>query len=150
MSNKLEIVNAYAKAAASWADNAEAAEACLADDFHTVDKDGKVVLSKEGFVGMGRMMVGSFPDFGFVTTDIRMEGSHVIFTGHNEGTHVSDLDLSAMGVGVVPASGKKIVWPEASMKLTVEGNRIAKMEPYGGAAGLQGFLSALGVDLPSE
>ena len=146
MTSKLDVVKAYADAAAI---SGGAIAVYLADDFHTIDKEGNVVLTKERFVGIGKMMLGSFPDFAFVTTSIHEEGGYVIFTGHNEGTHMSDLDLSSMGVGVVPASGKKIVWPEASMKLTVEGDKIVKMEPYGGAAGLQGFLSALGVELPS-
>lgn len=119
MTGKLDVVKAYADAAAT---GGEAIAAYLADDFHTIDKDGNVVLTRERFVGIGTMMRGSFPDFTFVTTSIREEDGYIIFTGHNEGTHTSDLDLSSMGVGIVPASGKKIVWPEASMKLTVEGD----------------------------
>jgi hypothetical protein len=71
-------------------------------------------------------------------------------SGHFEGTHTGDLDLSAIGIGVIPASGKKIVWPEASEKITVEGDKIIRMEPYAGASGMQAWLAALGVELPSE
>ncbi len=67
-------------------------------------------------------------------------------TGHFEGTHTGDLDLSAMGLGVIPASGKKIVWPEASAKLTIEDGKIVRMEPYAGAAGLKAWLAALGIE----
>jgi len=147
MISKLDIVRAYSDAMAV---DMVAAMDYLSDDFHTADPDGNVVLTKDGFVGLGRKMRTSFTDFTWVTTDIREEGDQVIFSGHNEGTHTSDLDLSAMGIGVVPASGKKIVWPEASMKLTVEGDKIVKMEPHGGAAGLQGFLAPLGVEPPAD
>lgn len=128
----------------------EAAAAYFSDDFQNFDKDGNVALTKEGFVGMARMMSASFKDYGFVSTNLRDEGDFVIMTGHFQGTHTGDLDLSAMGLGVVPASGKKIVWSEASAKLTVEGNKIVRMEPYAGAAGLQAFLAALGLGPPSE
>jgi predicted ester cyclase len=146
MIKKLEVVRAYSEALAV---DMMAAMDYLSDDFHTADQEGNVVLSKDGFVGMGRMMRTSFTDYTWVTNDIREEGDKIIFSGHNEGTHTSDLDLSAMGIGLVPASGKKIVWPEASMKLTVEGDKIVRMEPHGGAAGLQGFLGALGLEPPA-
>ena len=147
MISKLDVVRAYSDALGV---DIKAAMDYLSDDFHTVDPDGNVVLTKDGFVGLGRAMRASFTDYAWVTSDIREEGDQVIFIGHNEGTHTSDLDLSAMGIGVVPASGQKIVWPEASMKLTVKGEKIVKMEPYGGAAGLQGFLAPLGVEPPAD
>ena len=98
---------------------------------------------------MGSMLNASLTDYGFVLNDLREEGDSVIMTGHFEGIFASDLDLSAMGIGVVPASGEKIVWPGASAKLTVEGDKIVRMEPYAGAAGLRAFLAALGVEPPS-
>jgi len=147
MTSKIEIVKSYADAAS---EDLGLAFDYLSDDFRTIDKNGNVVLNKEGFSNMGGTMLASFPDFVWITTDIREEGDYVILSGHNEGTHRSDLDLSAMGVGIVRANGKKIVWPESIMKLSVEGGKIIQMEPYGGAAGLPGFLGALGVELPSE
>jgi hypothetical protein len=92
------------------------------------------------------MMNASFKDYGFVLSNLQDEGDYIIMIGHFEGTHINDLDLTAMGLGIIPASDKKIVWPEASAKLTVEGGKIVRMEPYAGAAGLKAFLSALGVE----
>ena len=83
-------------------------------------------------------------------TTLQDEGDFIIMTGHFEGTHTADLDLSAMGLGIVPASGKKIVWSEASAKLSVEGDQIVRMAPYAGAAGLKAFLATLGVELPTK
>jgi predicted ester cyclase len=128
----------------------EAHATYLSDDFQNVDKDDNVVMNKEGYIGMSHMLLASLPDFEFVRTALREEGDFVIMTGHFEGTHTGDLDLSAMGVGVIPASGKKIVWPEASAKLTVEGDKIARMEPYGDSGGMEAFLAPLGVKPPSE
>jgi hypothetical protein len=91
----------------------------------------------------------SLEDYDYVVSDIREEGDEVILTGHFEGTHTADLDLSALGLGVIPASGKRIVWPEWSNKVTVEGDKIARMQPHGEGGGIEAFLAALGVSPPS-
>jgi hypothetical protein len=44
-----------------------------------------------------------------VLKGLREESDFVIMSGHFEGTHTSDLDLSAMDIGIIPASVKKIV-----------------------------------------
>jgi hypothetical protein len=149
MTSKIDVVSAYTDFIGVGGDF-EGIAAYLSDDFENFDKDGNVVLTKESILAMGRMISASFTDYGFVLNDLREEGDFVIMTGHFEGTFMSDLDLSIMGIGVVPASGEKIVWPEASAKLTVESDKIVKMEPYAGAAGLQAFLAVLGVEPPSD
>ena len=128
----------------------ETAVGYLSDYFQNFDRDGNVALTKEGILAMGRMMNASFTDYGFVLKDLCDEGDFVIMTGHFEGKFTSDLDLSPLGVGIIPATGKKIVWPEASAKIMVEGEKIVRMEPYAGAAGLKAFLSVLGVEPPER
>jgi hypothetical protein len=150
MSSKLEIVNAYLRLLGAMANNAEDAWTYLADDFQNVDKDGNVVLNRESFVGMSRMLLASFPDLSFVKTGIREEDDYVVVSGHNQGTHMNDIDLSAMGAGVVKASSKKIVWPEGSFKVTVVDDKISTWGPYGDYGGAAAWLSALGVELPSK
>ena len=145
MSNKLDIVNAYLKQLENAA-NAEDAWAYLADDFKNVDKDGNVVLNRESFIGMSRMVITSFPDFSFVKTGIREEDDYVVVNGHNEGTHMSDIDLSALGIGVVPASGKKVVWPEGNFKVTVSDGKISTWGPHGDYSGAAAWFSALGLE----
>ena len=149
MTSKLDIVRTYAELIGVGGDF-EAAMAYLSDDFQNFDKDGNVALDKEGILGLARMIGAAFTDYGFLLTTVQDKGDFIIMTGHFEGTHTADLDLSAMGLGIVPASGKKIVWSEASSKLTVEGDKIVRMAPYAGAAGLKAFLAALGVELPTK
>jgi hypothetical protein len=48
-----------------------------------------------------------------------------------------------MGAGIFPASGKKVVWPEASVKFEVSGDKINSMAEYGGEAGLEAFIAAI-------
>lgn len=123
--------------------NIEESAAYLSDDFQNVDGDGNVLMDKAGSIGMGQMLHGSLPDFRFVRTNLREEGDFVIMAGHFEGTFKADLDLSAMGAGVIPASGKKIVWSEVSVKITVEGDKIVREEPYGESGGMEAFLAPL-------
>jgi predicted ester cyclase len=149
MSSKLDVVNAYLKLLEAIADNAEDAWAYLADDFQNIDNEGNVVLNRESFIGMSRMLIASFPDVSFVKTGIREEDDYVVVSGHNEGTHMNDIDLSAMGVGVVAASGKKVTWPEANFKVMVTDDKISTWGPYGDYGGAAAWLSALGVEPPS-
>ena len=149
MTSKSDVIKAYYDAA--WADPPlsfmEAANTYFSDDFQSLDKDGNVVMNKEMFVGMGQLLMAAFSDFNAVYHDLREEDDGVIMTFHFEGTHIGDLDLSAMGLGVVPASGKRVVWPEASTKFKVEGDKIVGEEEI--SAGMARFLAPLGVTLPS-
>jgi len=149
MSRKLDVVREYATSIGVGG-NIEVVTDYVSDDFQNFDKDGSFVMNKEMLLAGMRTLGQAFTDYGFVLKDVREEGDFVIMTGHFEGTHTADLDMSAMGVGIIPASGKKIVWPEASAKITVEGDKIIRMEPYAGAAGMQAWLAALGVEPPSE
>ncbi len=153
MKSKMEVAKAWAAAVAPSSDIDAAADLAadlLSDDFQNLDQDGNVALTKDGILNLGRMMHAAFTDYGFVVTQLSEEGDYVIISGHNEGVHTADLDLSAMGLGILPASGKKIVWPEASAKLTIAGDKIKRLQPYAGPAGLKAFLSALGIELPPD
>lgn len=151
MNSKMEVANAWAVAFAPDAGgDIDAIANLLSDDFQNLDQDGNVVLTKDGFLNLGRMMHAAFTDYGFVVSKLSEEGDYVIITGHNEGVHTADLDLSAMDLGILPASGKKIVWPEASAKLTIVGDKVKRLEPHAGPAGLKAFLSALGIELSPD
>ncbi|MGB3713529.1 MAG: nuclear transport factor 2 family protein [Candidatus Promineifilaceae bacterium] len=144
MTSKLDIVKAWIDASSM-----EASKTYIADDFQSVDHDGNVIMDKAGYLGMGAMMYASFRGFRFVHNDLREEGDFVFMTGHFEGTHIADLDLSAMGMGVISASGKKIVWPDASVKFTLAGDKIVREEPYGESGGMEAFLAPLLEKQPS-
>ncbi len=146
MTSKLDVVNAWQAVPVS--DN-EARMAYIAEDFQSLNRDGTVLMDKAAWAGMGDMLLASFEGYDYKVSEVREEGDAVIMTGHFEGTHTADLDLSALGAGVIPASGKKIVWPEWSNKVTVAGDQIARMEPYGEGGGIEAFLAALGVTPPS-
>ena len=151
MTSKIDVYKAYYKA--SWANPPssliKANETYLSDDFQSLDKDGNVLMNKEAYFGMTQLLVAAFKDFKSVYSDIREEGEGVIVSYHFEGTHTGDFDLSAMGMGVIPASGKKIVWPEATSEFKIEGDKIVSIKPHGESGGMESFLELLGVSLPS-
>ena len=107
-------------------------------------------MDRAAYIGMGQLLGSAFTDFKAVYSDVREEGDSVIATYHFEGTHTGDLDLTAMGLGVIPASGKKIVWPEDTSAFKIRGDKVVSIKPYGDSAGVESFLAALGVKLPSE
>jgi len=150
MGSKLDVYKAYNEA--TWANPPssimEAGMAYLSDDFQTLDKDGNVQLNKEAYIGNAQLLMSAFKDFKEVTSAIREEGDSVIVSYHWEGTHTGDLDLSALGLGVIPASGKKVVWPEDSVAFNIQGDKIVSMQQIS-SGGIESFLAHLGVTLPS-
>lgn len=151
MSSKLDLYKKYYEA--SWSNPPssiyEASMTYLSDDFKNFDKDGNVVADKQAQIGMNQLLSAAFEDFKSVYSNIREEGDSVIVSFHFEGTHTGDLDLSAMGMGVVPASGKKIVWPEDTVAIEIQGDKIVSFKPYGDSRGIEEFLAPFGVKLPS-
>ena len=149
MTSKIDVVRAYYDLA--WtnppASIIEAAEAYISDDFKSFDENGNVVMTKEVFIGMSHLLLGAFKDLKVVYNDLREEGDGVLSTFHFEGTHTGEFDLSAMGLGVIPASGKKIVWPDAKTKWNVKDGKIVSEEPI--SAGMGWFLTPLGIKLPT-
>lgn len=119
----------------------------ISDDFQGLDKDGNVTSDKTALIAMSSLMVHAFEDFKGVVDDLREDDDGVIMTFHWEGTHTGDFDLSALGLGVIPASGKKFVTPKSETRFMVEGDQIVSSQPISG--GFEYLLAALGVTMPS-
>ena len=151
MGSKSELVMKYHELVYSNppASAMEANETYLSDDFKVLDNDGNVVADKRAYAGMNQIIFGAFKDYKAVYSELREEAGGVILGYHFEGTFTGDLDLSAMGLGVIPASGKKIIWPEASSVFMVESDKIVGVKPYGESRGMEDFFEPLGVKLPT-
>jgi predicted ester cyclase len=150
VSSILDTYNEYY--AAAWADPPASVIAAnqryLADDFQTLDEAGNVQMDKASYIGFAQLLMASFDDFAAVISDAHAEGDSIIVSSHFEGTHTGDLDLSALGMGVIPASGKRIIWPEASTRWKFKGGKIASIQANDDAGGVGPFLAALGVTPP--
>jgi hypothetical protein len=105
-------------------------------------------MDRAAYIGFGHLLLTSFNDMKFLYSDLREEGEDVKVNSHWEGTFTGDLDLSAMGMGVIPASGKKIVWPESSSKWKIEGKKVVSIQDFS-TGGVGEFLAPLGVKPPS-
>lgn len=139
MASDLEVVREWLRTAEG---DMEAGWPYFADDFQWVGADG-TIMDRAAWLGMGSMLRAAIPDLKFVADDVREEEGSIIMTDHFEGTHENDLDLSAMGMGVFPASGKMIVFPKGVDRVSVEGGKISRMEQLPDSAGMQEFLAAL-------
>jgi predicted ester cyclase len=126
----------------------EATEKYFSDDFRGLDKDGNVISDKAANVGMTHLLFNAFKDFKGVVHDIVEEDDSVKMTFHFEGTHTGDFDLSAMGMGVIPASGKRVVTAESITRFWVEGDQIVASQPISG--GFESLLAGIGAMPPSE
>ena len=119
--NKLDIVKS-AIVGSSHPDNAS----FYTDDFQATDSLRRPPIDKKAWFGMVPMMVASFPDFGFVIEELKEEGDDVRLAGHFVGTFINDLNLSAMGMGVISAHGKQVTWPTAHSLVTFESEKITR------------------------
>ena len=150
MTSKVDLYKEYFEAA--WANPpssiVEASKTYISEDFQSLDKDGNVESNREAWAGEGQLMATAITDFKFVYSDIHEEDDSVIVIGQFEGVHTGDLDLSALGLGVIPASGKKIVVPSGN-RFKIEGDKIVSRQDYGDYGGTVAFLTALGVTPPT-
>lgn len=87
----------------------------------------------------------ALPDLKFHLSSITDHGSTVEFTEVGEGTHTGRMDMSALDMPDIPASGKRIRFPGLRWRYTVEKNKIQRaeliLEPPQ-TQGLDGFLEA--------
>ena len=119
------------------------------EDFQLTDAQGTPPSDRDAVLAMGQLMQSAMPDIRTVIEDIREEGDDVVLTSHWEGTFVNDFDLSALGLGVAPATGKAVVFPTSTIRISFEGDKISRIhdpatEPDAGPAG---FFKTLGVDM---
>jgi predicted ester cyclase len=138
--NKIEIV----KTAFNFDTPPEVQREYISDDFQFVDSVGGPPMDKEAYFGMGALLQASIPDIDYTFDEIHQEGEDVLVTGHYSGTFQHDLDLSAMNMGVIPATGKAINIPGTG-RVSFSEDKISKLQDLatGPDAGLAGLLAAL-------
>jgi hypothetical protein len=80
-----------------------------------------------------------------VIDEIQEEGDGVVLTSHYAVTFTSDFNLSAMGAGVLPTTGRAVVFSPNTVRVRFGGDRIARVhtQDIGPDAGMPGFVKAL-------
>ena len=118
---------------------------CLSDDFQF---SGPVPepQNREAWMGTTKMLAKAFPDINYNLKITGVEGNKVMSTSQLSGTHTGELDLTPMGFGLIPATGKSFSNPEEKGSLTIEGDKITKYEiAPSESGGLMGILAQLGI-----
>lgn len=122
--------------------------AYFADDFQWTDSLGSPPMDKASWLGMGDLMQAAFPDLALVVEKIQEDGDDLVVTSRFTGTFRNDMDLSALGMGVVRATGKAAEFPSQRDRVILENGKISRMQNIetGPDAGMGGFFKALGVE----
>jgi predicted ester cyclase len=149
MGKAMDVYKAYFEL--SWSNPpssfGEALAKYVSDDFVNLNSDGVVEGDKEAWGAMVQLMNAALSDLKYPYTSMREEGDSVIVVGHFEGTHTGDFDLSAMGLGVIPASGKHIVWPDSTTEFKIAGDKIVSAQDLSGG-GMAAFFAPFGITMP--
>jgi predicted ester cyclase len=102
-------------------------------------------------MGMATGMGLAFPDLNYNMKIVSSNENAVTTSTQLTGTHTADWDLSRMGMGVIPATGKRFSNPQETGQMTVEDGKIASFQitPEEGG-GLAGIFSSLGIQPPAR
>jgi predicted ester cyclase len=121
----------------------------LSDDF-TFSGPTLEPVSADQWMGIVMGMRAAFPDLNYNLKITGYEGNKIMTTTQLTGTHTKDWDLTSMGIGVIPATGKTFSNPKEEGLMTIKDGKItsyfinSKEE-----SGIPGMLKQLGVKVPA-
>lgn len=140
---------AQAIEAAFEARDLDAVAGYLSDDFQFGGPTPEPI-GKAQYIGLTKTMLVAFPDINYNARAISVEGDVIRTTSQLTGTHTADLDLTPMGMGVIPATGKSFSNPQEVGEMKVKDGKVVSWEiqrTKGG--GLAGILGQIGVKPPA-
>jgi|SRR6185436_13320897 len=107
-------------------------------------------INGDAWLGMSMNLKKAFPDLDYQFYIEGTDGDVVKISAQLKGTHRNDLDVSAMNMGVIPATRRSFANPLEHGKVTVKGDKVTSwaVEPISGG-GLMGILGQLGVKVPA-
>jgi predicted ester cyclase len=120
----------------------------LADDFQF---SGPVPepMGRDQFLGLMDVMWNAFPDLQFNTRLVDLNRNVVRFTNQLAGTHTGDLDLSSMGLGVIPPTGRSFSMAREDGETVIQDGYVVSTHVYPTeGAGMMAILGQLGVKVP--
>jgi SnoaL-like polyketide cyclase len=143
-----EVVSSFM--AAIEAENFTKAESLVSDKLE-VHGVSPTPLGKKEYLGVHWALSSGLPDFKFNHKITKEEGDVVHHTVQITGTHTREMQAPIPGMQNIPATGKSVNMPEETVKITVAGDQIVRIDlqpvPDGGIPGL---LKQIGVDLPKQ
>ena len=107
-------------------------------------------IDREAWLGMSASLKTAFPNLDYHFNVIGAQGDIVKTTSQLIGTHTDSFDLTAMNMGVIPATDKDFSVKVEKTKVTVKDNKVTSwaVERTDGA-GLSAILDQLCVKVPT-
>ena len=107
-------------------------------------------ISSDAWIGLSANLKAAFPDLDYQFKIESVDGDTANILAQLKGSHKGDLDLTAMHMGIIPATGKSFNAAQEHGKVRVRDGKITSLanEPTEGA-GLMAILGQLGVKVPS-
>lgn len=107
-------------------------------------------INAQQWMAIASIMKAAFPDINYNLNVLEAQGDKARISTQLTGTHTGDFDLSMMGMGVIPATGKAFSNAKEEGEVTVsEGKLTAWNSPPTEGAGLMAVLAQLGVEPPA-
>jgi hypothetical protein len=140
---------AQAIEAAFGARDLDAVAGYLSEDFQFSGPTPEPV-GKAKYIGLTRTLLAAFPDINFNARTAGVEGDVIKTTSQLTGTHTADLDLTPMGMGVIPPTGKSFSNPLEEGEMKVRDGKVVSWEiERTDGGGLVGILAQIGVQPPA-
>ena len=129
--------------------NFEKAKSYLANDFKFSGPVPEPISGAE-WMGMSASLKAAFPDLNYHFKVESVNGDTANISAELQGTHKGALDLTALHMGVIPATGKSFKAAHEHGKAMVRDGKITSwtMEPTEGA-GLMAILKQIGAKVPA-
>jgi hypothetical protein len=107
-------------------------------------------INSDSWLGMSASLKTAFPNLDYHFNVIGAQGDVVKTTSQLSGTHTDSFDLTAMNMGIIPATDKNFSVKVEKTKVTVKDNKVTSwaVERTDGA-GLNAILDQLGVKVPT-
>ena len=127
----------------------EKAQSTLANDFQF---SGPVPqpISGPAWMGMSASLKTAFPDLNYQFKIESVDGNTTHISAQLKGTHTGKLDLSAMGLGVIPPTNKTFAIAHETGEASVQDGKVKTWAMKGTeGAGIMAILGQLGVKTPA-
>jgi predicted ester cyclase len=142
-----EIAEAFSNAL--QAGDFQTAASYLADDFQVTGTMRPEPMGAQEWLGMSMALQAGIPDLNYNFRVLEADETTARVAVRFTGTHTQDLDLSRMGIGVIPATGVAFSAGEETSQGWVEDGKIVALHlNQGPDTGLADMLRQLGVELP--
>lgn len=106
--------------------------------------------SADQWMGIVSGMKAAFPDINYNIMITGYDGNKAMSTTQLTGTHTADWDLSPLGMGVIPATGKSFSNPKEEGVMTIEDGKITSYHiDAKEGSGIAGILKQIGVQMPA-